>query len=462
MHDRPSDSAPNAWGLPAPPGPRRLDLVRLLLREGPLNAPSSLVARYGDVVSLRIGLRRRYYLGHPDHVRTLLTTVAEHTRKGRAYEVLRLLLGDGLLTSEGDLHARQRRAIQPLLAPHGLEGGAESVGAATDRLCATWIPGVERDIHDEMMRLTLGIIGRALLGSDFADHIGSIADAVASGSRLFAAGGHALRDVLVRLPIPPALAFCRARRAMNVAMTALIRSRQAAPAPDGGLVSRLVEIQGRSERNAVLTRRRVRDEIVTLLLAGHETTALALTWTWYLLARHPEAEAKVHEEVDTVLGGRVPTAADLPRLRACRRALTEALRLRPPIYVMARRALRPLDVAGFRIPAGSDIYVSQYAMHRDPRFWTNPTGFDPDRWIDEKAVADSRSAFFPFGAGVRRCVGEGRFWSEAPIILAAVARRWRLSAAPGQTDDVRPSITLRPRDGMRMRPWCRAESSVRP
>jgi cytochrome P450 len=320
---------------------------------------------------------------------------------------------------------------------------------ATERLAARWRDGQEVDVHTEMMDLTLDIVGRTLFGIRVQDEDARrIRQALADSLRLFGRLTIPFSRVLWALPLPSTRRFLQARAALDDVVYGMIAARRRS-GDHGDVLSML--LQARDEHGEAFDDRQVRDEAMTLLLAGHETTANALTWTWYLLSQHPEAERALHEEVDSVIEDRLPTVEDVPRLRYTEMAVAEAMRLYPPSWAMGRRSLEDHEVGGYAMPAGSTALLSQYVVHHDPRWYPDPFRFDPLRFTPQAQAERLRFAYFPFGGGARMCIGESFAWMEAVLVVATLASRWRLRLAPGQPVALQPQVTLRPKHGMRMR-----------
>lgn len=408
---------------------------------------------YGDAASFRIGPFDLYLLSHPDHVREVLVAGHHAVRKSRVLQEARRILGDGLLTSEGETHKRNRRILQPgfhheRIASYG-EAMAELAAVAADRLRE----GQEFDLHEELMGLTLAIVGRTLFGTDVDQ-----ADA-----QLVAASLRTMLDMydrfflpfaehLERLPLPANRRFWQAKASLDEVVFGLIRERRAA-GDHGDLLSMLLAARDGEERPGAvgaMSDQQIRDEATTIFLAGHETTALALTWAFYLLSQSPEVEQRLHRELDEVLGDRMAGPSDLSALTYSRWVLSESLRLYPPAWTMGRMVVADLPVGGYVVPAGATALLSQYVIHHDPRWYPDPWRFDPERWKPEAVAARPKYSFFPFGAGPRMCIGEDFAWMEGMLVLATIAQRWRFRLVPGQRIDLSPRITLRPRYGMRM------------
>lgn len=412
----------------------------------PLGTLERIAAEHGDVAGFRFGPASEVLVSHPDSVREVLVGKQRAFAKGRALQVARRVIGNGLLTSEGELHRRQRRLMQPLFAHRHVGAYAAAMTACADALQARWRPGEVRDIHAEMARLTLTIVGRTLFDADVEGEAHEIGEALTVSLEAVNRLVYPFGPWLERLPLPSRRRFEEARRRLDATIYRLIDERRRASREEGGdLLSLLLAAR---DAEGGMTDEQVRDEAMTIFLAGHETTAVWLTWTWYLLSQHPEVEARLHAELDFVLGGRLPEPADLPHLPLAERVLREALRLYPPVWLVGRRALVDVEIAGRRLPAGTVVLASQWIVHRDPRWWRDPLRFDPDRWSRPDDRPDY--AFFPFGGGARTCIGEGFAWLEAKLALATIASRWRLRLAPGQRVRTRPRITLRPGGGMPM------------
>jgi cytochrome P450 len=434
----------------APPGPReRIPGATIVsFYRDPVGSLARMAAEHGDVARFRWGPRHDYLLNHPDLVEQVLVTDQRSFMKGQALQETKRILGEGLLTSEGTLHLQQRRLMQPLFHRRRIAGYAGEMLECADRVQARWRAGEKRDVHEEMTRLTLAIIGRTLFAADVeaeAAEVGAaLTDAMESLQRFMLP----FYGTLERLPLPGPRRVRASRRRLDLTIYRLLAARRATPG-GGDLLSLLLET--RDEHGQPMPDTQVRDEAMTIFLAGHETTAVTLTWTWMLLARHPAVERRLHSELDEVLGARPPTVDDLPGLAYADMVLREAMRLYPPAWLIGRRALVDVELGGYVVPAGSIVILSPWVTHRDARFFGDPMRFDPDRWTPQAEAARARFSYFPFGGGIRRCIGESFALMEAKLLLASIAQRWRLRLDPAQRIDVLPRITLRPRYGMRMR-----------
>jgi len=407
-----------------------------------------MAAEFGDVTRFRWGPRHEFLLNHPDLIEQVLVTQQRSFMKGQALQETKRILGEGLLTSEGALHLRQRRLMQPLFHRRRIAQYAGNIVECSERLQACWHDGEIRDLHDEMTRLTLAVVGRVLFAADLegeAAEVGSaLTDAMESLQRFMLP----FYGALERLPLPGPRRVRASRRRLDLTIYRLVAERRANPGGDD-LLSLLLE--ARDEHGEPMPEAQIRDEAMTIFLAGHETTAVTLTWTWMLLARHPTVEKRLHEELDAALGTRPPTMDDLGQLTYMDTVLREALRLYPPAWLIGRRALVDVELGGYLVPAGSVVILSPWVTHRDARFFREPLRFDPERWSGKAEGARQGFSYFPFGGGIRRCIGESFALMEAKLLLASIAQRWRLRLDPAQRIDVLPRITLRPRYGMQMR-----------
>lgn len=407
-----------------------------------------MARQYGDVVYIPLGRQHIYCISHPDAIRDVLVTHQNKFKKSRMLERARVLLGDGLLTSEGEHHRRQRRLVQPAFHRDRLAGYGAVMVDRTAVVRDQWQSGQAFDVLQEMMRLTLAIVAKTLFSTDVDSEADDIHAALSEVFGLFEIILMPFSEILEKLPLPSVRRFKRARRRLDETIYRLIAERRAHPRDSGDLLSMLLLAQD-DEGSGGMSDTQVRDEALTLFLAGHETTANALTWAWYLLSQNPEAEAAFHAELDRVLAGRLPSFEDLPQLRYTESVFAEALRMFPPAWGIGRRALEDFSVGEFVIPARSVVLMSPYVVHRDPRWFPDPLVFRPERWLEEHPTRP-KFAYFPFGGGARVCIGERFAWMEGTLLLAAIGQRWRLRLEPGHRVETHARITLRPKFGMRM------------
>jgi cytochrome P450 len=408
------------------------------------------VARdHGDAVRFRFPGQPVILFNHPDLIRDVLVTRARSFAKGRGLERTKLLLGDGLLTSEGTLHLRQRRLVQPAFHRDRIASYGSTMVQAAERRASAWYEGATIDVLHEMMALTLAVVGRTLFGAEVEREADTVRTAIEIALKTLTLATLPFAERLDWLPLPHLLRFRRAKAQLDDIIYRLIQERRSG-GDRGDLLSLLLLAQDAEGDGTGMTDLQLRDEAITLLLAGHETTANALTWTWYLVSQHPAVERELHGELDRTLGGRAPTADDLPDLPYTRRVLSEAMRLYPPAWVVGRRAVVDCEVGSHVVPSGVLVFVSQWVTHRDPRFFVDPERFDPERWTQEAAAARPKFSYYPFGAGPRVCIGEQFAWMEGVLVLATLARHWRLRLVPGHPVAPQAIVTLRPKFGMRM------------
>jgi cytochrome P450 len=439
------------------PGPR-LPLLGGLISPGrdPLSFLTNLTRTYGDITFFRLAGEECFLINHPQHIRDVLVTHQRNFRKSRGLERAKKLLGEGLLTSEGAAHMRQRRLAQPAFHRDRIAGYASVMVDNADRLAKRWQDGDEVDVSKEMMRMTLSIVGKTLFDTDVESKADEVGKAVTEVLETFWFTLLPFSNLIDKLPLP-ILRRARASRAkLDRLIYAIIADRRASGRDHGDLLSMLIAAQDEDpdgrDGGPGLSDQQVRDEAMTLLLAGHETTANALTWGLYLLSQDAVVEARLWEEIDRVLVGRLPTMDDLPRLPYAERVVTETMRLYPPAWVIGRRAIEEYPLGDYVVPPRGVIFMSQYVMHRDPRFFDEPERFDPDRWTPEFKQTLPKFAYFPFGGGARHCIGEQFAWMEQILLLVTIAQTWQLRLVPGHRVVPQPLITLRAKHGMRMIP----------
>ena len=410
----------------------------------------------GDVTRLRFVSLPAHLLAHPDHVRhVLVDNHRNYDKQTKGFDVLRIVLGNGLLTSEGDFWRRQRRIAQPAFHKDRVTAFAKVMVTAAEDTARRWEDVAKRDgtldAAAEMMRLTLRIAGETLLSTD----VTADADAVGTSVSLLLneANRRILRpiDVPLSVPTPHNKRLIGAVESLDAVVHRMIEDRRRTTERPNDLLTMLMDARD-EETGEGMTDQQLRDEVLTIFLAGHETTANALVWTFYLLSKHPDVGRKLAAELHDVLGGRAPDVADLGKLVYTTAVLKESMRLYPPAWIIGRRAVDDDVIDGFDIPRDSFVFVSPWITHRHTAFWPNPEGFDPDRFLPERAAEIARYAYFPFGAGPRICIGQGFAMMEAQLLLATLWQRFHLDLVTSHRVVPQPSITLRPRYGILARP----------
>lgn len=412
-----------------------------------------LARSQGDIVRFRLGPREVWLLSHPDDIRDVLVTRQRQFIKSPTLQVAKHLLGEGLLTSEGETHLKQRRLMQPAFHRQRVAAYADTMVryAALTRERWAGLPPVEPlDMAQEMMRLTLVIAGKTLFDADVEDDTNEVREVLRELMSLFQKIAMPWSALTMKLPLPSTIRFRKARRRLDEIIYRIIRERRQSGQDHHDLLSMLLTARDEEGETGGMSDEQVRDEVLTLFLAGHETTAIALTWTWYLLSQHPTAEAKLHAEIDTALEGRLPTFEDVPKLRYTEMCFAEAMRLYPPAWIIGRQTLADYEVRGCVIPKGATVLMSPYIVQHDPRFYPAPEKYDPERFAPETKEARPKFAYFPFGGGTRVCIGEPFAWLEGVLALATLAQRWKPRLVPGHPVEIMPFATLRPKHGMMM------------
>lgn len=400
----------------------------------------------------RIGPQPAYCVTNPDLAKEVLVARNADFIKGRALQRAKVLLGNGLLTSEGEAHRRARRLVLPAFHRERISAYAATMIEHSDRMSESWGDGQTADVDQEMMRLTLGIVSKTLFNADIGGGSArEVSEAMTTILEMFHLLLLPFSELLEKLPLPHRRRFDRAREQLDRIIYGFINDRRATGVDHGDLLSMLLASRDEEADGTGLTDEQVRDEALTLFIAGHETTANALTWTWYLLSQHPEVERLFHQEIDTVLtDGESLGVQHLPKLPYTERVLAESMRLYPPAWAIGRKAIRDTKVGPYSVPEGSLVLVNVYGLQRDERFFDEPEKFDPDRWTAERKEKRNPYTYVPFGGGIRRCIGENFAWMEGSLVLAALARNWRLRLVPEQEIAINPLLTLRPKYGMRM------------
>lgn len=443
-----------------PPGPKRKPLIGHLLefRRDPIKFLMNAAREHGDIVYLKFGPQDIYMFNNPEYVKDVLVTNNRNFVKSRGLEMAKKFLGEGLLTSEGEFHRRQRRLAQPAFHHRRINAYATVMAEYTERAQARWKNGETVDMSQEMMRLTLAIVGKTLFDADVESEAGEIGEALTNIMHLFDRITSPFTWLLEKLPLPSNNRFAKGKLRLDQTIYRIINERRATGEDRGDLLSMLLLAQDDEGDGTGMTDEQLRDEAMTIFLAGHETTANALTWTWYLLSQNPDVEARMHAEIDSVLKGKLPTAEDVARLRYTEMVFAEAMRLYPPAWLIGRRALSDYQIDKYKLPARSIILMSPYVMQHDARYYPDPFKFDPERWKPEAKEARPKFSYFPFGGGPRVCIGEPFAWMEGVLLIATIAQKWQMRLAASQQIAMQPMITLRPKFGMRMQMERREEA----
>lgn len=416
-----------------------------------------LAREYGDIAHYKIGWNHIVFLNHPDYIREVLVVQNDNFIKERTVRRTKMLLGEGLITAEGAEHRLQRQVAQPAFhrqrIPEYASTMVEEAVCTRDR----WREGEQRDIAIDMMHLTLNIVAETLFATEVGDEVKELADAI---NRIMS-----LYNFLVMLPAaewlvhvrPPGLAaFVRARKRIDAVVYRMIEAHRRQGSDGRSLLDLMLTA---SPDQSPESEQSLRDQVITIFLAGYETVANALSWSWYLLSENPDCERRLHEEVDRELQSRLPTYDDVPRLRYVEMVLAESMRLYPPAWAMGRYALKDFRLGQYWLPAKTTVLMSQFVTHRDPRFFPDPLRFDPERFTPVEKARRTKFSYFPFGAGFRQCIGESFAWMEGVLLLATIAQKWKFRLISGHRVEPEPLITLRPKYGMRMTVERRSEAS---
>ncbi|HEY0075737.1 MAG TPA: cytochrome P450 [Abditibacteriaceae bacterium] len=433
-----------------PPGPKSRYPGQFMLqsRRDILGTLTRMARDHGDASFVETLAGRLYLFNHPDAVREVLQVQSQNFVKSRALVMAKRLLGEGLLTSEDPLHRRQRILMQPAFHHKRVKNYADAMTHYALQMSEQWRDGNEVDMHHEMMALTLAVVGKTLFNTEVGPETHAVEEAMQAIMPLFTRSFLPWAELLNRLPLPANKRFDEAGARLDATIYRIIGEHKKA-GDIGDLVSML--LMARDEDDQPMSDLQVRDEALTIFLAGHETTANALTYTWYLLAQHPEVEAKMQREVDEVLGKRAATMDDVQNLAYTQMVFAEAMRLYPPAWALGRRSINDCEIMGYPIPKDSLVLVSQWVMHRDERFWPEPLKFDPERFTEEAKAARPKFAYFPFGSGPRTCIGEAFAWMEGALLIATLAQKWRARLVSDKPLQLQPLITLRPRHPVMMK-----------
>lgn len=436
----------------SPRGPKGNPILGVLWEFGrdPLGFLTHYTREYGDVLHLRFLYRPVIVLSHPDDIEAVLVTNSRNFIKSASFRTpfMQRLIGQGLVTSDGDFWRRQRRLSQPAFHRERIASYGRVMTDLTDGMLAQWHSGTTLDVHAEMMHVTLQVAAKTLFDADVTGAVNDVGSAMEVVIDEFGSQSSISWILKNHLPTPGNIRFNRAVQQLEQIIYKIVGERRRSGQDAGDLLSMLLHAQ--DEDGSRMTDQQLRDEVMTLFLAGHETTALALSWSFYLLSQHPGVEAKLFDEIASVLGDRAPTCEDLPNLRYAEKVVKESMRLYPPAWGMGREAVNDCQFGGYHVPAGRMVTFFQWVVHRDPRFWQQPEEFYPDRWTPEMEKHLPKYAYFPFGGGPRMCIGYSFAMMEAVLILTRVVQQFKLALAPGQQIVPFPSLTLRPKYGVKM------------
>jgi cytochrome P450 len=434
-----------------PPGFQR-NLLWYALRKfrppNPIHLFQHLAETYGNIAHYKLGGHHIVFLNHPEYIREVLVVQNDNFIKERTVQRSKMLLGEGMITAEGTAHRAQRLAAQPAFHRQRIVEYAGIMVEEASHIRDSWRAGEQRDIAADMMHLTLNVVARTLFATDLQQEVYELAAAI---NRIMG-----LYNFLIMLPAaewlvhlhPPGLAaFVRARNRIDAVVYRMIDAHQKSGVDSGSLLDLMLAT---TPANDAESRQSLRDQVITIFLAGYETVANALSWTWYLLSQNPDCELKFQNEVDSVLEGQLPSFEDVARLRYTENVMAESLRLYPPAWAMGRYANHDFALGDYFLPARTTVLISQFITHRDPRYFPQPLRFDPGRFSAEAKARRAKFTYFPFGAGARQCIGESFAWMEGALILATLAQKWKLRLVPGHRVEPQPLITLRPKYGMRM------------
>jgi cytochrome P450 len=448
-----------------PPGPHSIMPSRLLRQfiRNPIKTLMDIAYSYGDIAHFKFGRQHVYLFNNPDYIEDALIRNHKNFIKSRGLQISKRLLGEGLVTSEKEYHDRQRRIIQPAFHPALIKKYGDVMTLYAVNMCQRWEDGMTLDIHKEMIHITAGIISKAVLGSDIKSEQGDIVgDALLTCAEYFNRLLMPFGELIEKIPILHInKGFQQAKRKLDSIVYNMIkehRDNERKGVQQTDLLSTLLQAQDAEAGIGRMTDSQLRDEVMTIFLAGHETTANALTWTLYLLSQNPLVESKLYDELCSVLGDgkdskskRIPNVEDVPKLEYTEKVFRESMRLYPPAWTIGRQAINDYKVDKYVIPAGSIVLMSQYVMHRNPRYFADPEVFYPDRWNKEQKSQLPRFSYFPFGGGIRGCVGEPFAWMEGILLIATICRQWKMQHDPDHKVELKPLITLRPKYGMRMK-----------
>ncbi len=425
-----------------------------MFRQNATDGMTNSARAFGDLLHFKMLRRDFYQLNHPDLVEDFLLKDAGKHHRGIVMQRAKSILGEGLLTSEEPFHMRQRRLAQPAFLRQRIEAYGEVIGENAIAISRSWRSGEVLDLHEEMLELALRIVGKCLFDMDVQsrEEVKKISAAVDAFMGFLPLAVLPFSEQIQRLPLPAMKRIRKGQVELDAMIYRMIEERRRSPGDRGDLLSMLLEAVDPEDATATMSNQQIHDECLTIMLAGHETTANALSFALWLLAKHSDVQTRLHEESASVLAGRVPKADDYGKLPYATKVFSETMRLYPPVWATARTCVEEYQIAGYTIKPGAVLLAPQFVVHRDPRFFPDPLRFDPERFAPENKHGRPRFAFFPFAAGSRQCIGEGLAWMEGVLSLAAMARDWRLSVPAGAPEELAmtPAISLRPKHGVRL------------
>lgn len=436
-----------------PPGPKTNSPLGYLFsyRRDSIGFLKKVSKQYGDIVHFKIGPIRVVLLNHPDYIKEVLSTQHKNFVKGRPLEMAKHLLGEGLLTSEGEYHKHHSRIIQPAFHRNMIDSYVPAITKVVTQMMSKWKDEMNIDMKDEMTKMSIAIAGKVLFDADIENEASEISEALDTATSLFGRISLPFSEWLLKLPLPGNKRFYKAKARLDDVVNRMIRERRHNKIDNGDLLSLLLRSQHENKNgNDGMSDEQIRDEAITLFLTAFDTTSTALTWAWYLLSQNREAEAELHKELDLILQGKLPSGDDISELKYTRMVFGESLRLYPPSYVIPRQALKDFSIDKYIVPRGSIILMSPYLIHHDSRFYPEPEKFEPYAWDKHSHGVNSKYEYFPFSRGPRSCIGEPFAWMQGTIVLAAIAQSWRITHVPEHRVEFLPLINLRPKYGMMM------------
>lgn len=435
-----------------PPGPKPLIPFLLLakFRKAPLDFIRQITAAYGDTIYFNVpGVGRYFLFNDPESIQQILVTRQHSFHKGRGVRRLQNLLGNGLVTSEDELHLRQRRMIQPMFHRQRIADYADQMVSTTQQISDGWRDGATLDIHTEMSYLTMRIVNKTLFSMNIESEAKELSDVITTIATSYTYTIGLIGKLRMSLPLPYTKRILAARARLEDAVQSMITQRRL-EGDKGDLLSMLVAAEDAEDENRQMSDKQIRDEALTLFLAGNETTANALTWTFYLLSQNPAVAERLRQELDHVLQGRDPNYTDIESLTYTRMVFSEALRMYPPAWIMLRTPIEDVQIGKYMVSKGASVILCQWITHHNERYYPDPFRFDPERWTAEKIAARPKMAYFPFGGGARACMGESFAWMEGILVLATLAQKWELRLEPNFPVELLSELTLRPKHGIRM------------